>query len=393
MNTFLNTHKQSFKEFVDAICTIAPERATTAIPPSYATPITILNRLPLANREGFPSLPYLIDQAKECANLVELWLDSRHEIPANFKRTEELNRFDSLCETLHDKSKHCVERMNREQGVQDPKWEELVEQMERKAHLRDSQAQLSPPVQESITSSASSFSDSYFNQFREYGPLDEVRRQPRANLYRVYHHDLSPDEPDPFNPTMDTSHGGSWRPETYENDTDGPFTLPDERRPTGTLGTDHRQIRRTGPASADSHQSSIISLATSSIQPDPGTPGTLSPVSINEGMGRSIYSLTPHRPASAMQHRSHHGSSSRRAGAGRTMSGGMEHRSVRDQKSKSIYRLPSGSSPGPGAGPERGGRAGEGTTITPPKSPPSRDGGRRFGDWSSFLGKRGKDRQ
>ena len=215
MNTFLNSHKQALKDFIDAICTVQPERATTAIPPSYATPITILNRLPPTNREGFPSLPYLIDQAKECASLVELWLDSRHEIPAQFKRTEELNKFDALCEKLHQKSKHCVDRMNEEQGVQDPNWEGLVEQMERKAHIRDSQAQFSPPVQESLASSTSSLSDSYFSQYRAYGPLDDVRRQRGANnVHRVYHHEIITDlDPDPFNSGADASlQGGSYRP-------------------------------------------------------------------------------------------------------------------------------------------------------------------------------------
>ena len=383
MNAFLNTHKQSFKDFVDTICTIHPERTTSAIPPSYATPITILNRLPPTNREGFPSLPYLIDQAKECASLVELWLDSRHEVPVNFKRTEELNKFDSLCETLHQKSKYCVDRMNREQGVQDPNWEELVEQMERKAHIRDSQAQLSPPLQQdSMTSSASSLSDSYFNQYREYGPLDEVRRQRSNNVYRVYHHEVTSDlEPEPYDPSVDAS-PASWRPKTKHNGDRQP--LPD-RREASTLDRDQNHTRPNGPVSAESHHSSTFSLTASSNPADAGTPGTLSPVSGSEGLGRSIYSLTPHRPSSATQHRSHHGSASRRTRAGRTMSGEVEHRSVRENKSKSIYRLPSYSSPGPGNGPHGG-------TITPPKSPPSREGGRKLGDWSSFLGKRGKEK-
>ena len=384
MNVFLNTYKQSFKDFVDTICTIHPERATSAIPPSYATPITILNRLPPTNREGFPSLPYLIDQAKECASLVELWLDSRHEIPVNFKRTEELNRFDALCETLHQKSKYCVDRMNQEQGVQDPNWEELVEQMERKAHIRDSQAQLSPPLQQdSMTSSASSLSDSYFNQYREYGPLDDTRRQRSGNVYRVYHHDVTSDlEPEPYDPSADAS-PASWRPEA--NDDGGPQRLP-KSRVAGTLNIDQDHSRPTGPIRAESHQSSTFSLATSSTLADAATPGTLSPASGSEGLGRSIYSLTPHRPSSAMQHRSHQGSASRKPETARTMSGDVENKSVREHKSRSIYRLPNYYSPGPGSGPDGG-------TITPPKSPPSREGGRKFGDWSSFLGKRGKEKR
>ena len=407
MNSFLNSHKQALKDFIDAICTVQPERATTAIPPSYATPITILNRLPPTNREGFPSLPYLIDQAKECASLVELWLDSRHEIPAQFKRTDELNKFDALCEKLHQKSKHCVDRMNEEQRVQDPNWEGLVEQMERKAHIRDSQAQLSPPFQDSLASSTSSLSDSYFSQFRAYGPLDDVRRQRRAdNVHRVYHHEIITDlDSDPFNSGADaSSQGGSYRPSLGVNGGQkyDPSLEPSESgRTASTFQTD--LDRNHSRLIVESHQSSTFSLATSSVQADAGTPSTLSPVSIHNNNNhhnnnsdylpppgtRSIYSLTPHhRPASANQHRSHLGgsgsSSGRRLKTGRTMSGDVEHRSLREHKSKSIYRLPSHSSPGPGSAPGYG----DGRGITPPRSPPSRDGvGRKFGDWSNFLGR------
>ncbi|KAL8775089.1 MAG: hypothetical protein Q9209_000568 [Squamulea sp. 1 TL-2023] len=139
MNGFLNTHRQEFKTFVDTICGISPVNATSPIPPSYATPITILGRLPGTSREGFPSLPYLIDQAKECAALVDLWLDRPQDLDDPMYMSEELQSFDEMCKTLKEQAKHCVnraEQAERRSGLLEPKWEELVEQMGRKARIR-----------------------------------------------------------------------------------------------------------------------------------------------------------------------------------------------------------------------------------------------------------------
>ncbi|KAL8910807.1 MAG: hypothetical protein Q9171_003943 [Xanthocarpia ochracea] len=139
MNNFLNTHRQEFKTFVDTICGISPGQGTSPIPPSYATPITILGRLPGTSREGFPSLPYLIDQAKECAALVDLWIDRPHDLDDPIHMSEELQSFNNMCETLKEKAKRCVsraEQAERPSGLLEPKWEELVEQMGRKARNR-----------------------------------------------------------------------------------------------------------------------------------------------------------------------------------------------------------------------------------------------------------------
>lgn len=172
MNQFLNTHRSEFKSFVDNICGISPDRASSAIPPSYATPITILGRLPNTSREGFPSLPYLIDQAKECAALVTLWLDARYEVEADAPMSEELKRFDALCEQSRAKTKHCLglaEQAQRKSGVFEPRWEGLVEQMERKAKTRAENGRNTPGTPRSADmgtdySSTSSIGDDYIDR-------------------------------------------------------------------------------------------------------------------------------------------------------------------------------------------------------------------------------------
>ena len=173
MNEFLHAHRPEFKEFVDEICSISPEARTSAIPPSYATPITILKRLPDTSKEGFPSLPYLIDQAREFAALIDVWLDARREMHPNTPMSEELRRFDDLCEESREKARQCLtraEQAERPSGTLEPKWEELVEQIERKARSRETNEQSSPDTPtvpgstHTVNSSTSSLADSYFHR-------------------------------------------------------------------------------------------------------------------------------------------------------------------------------------------------------------------------------------
>ena len=178
MNAFLTSHRQEFKAYVDEICSISADHRTSTIPPSYAAPITILGRLPGTSREGFPSLPYLIDQARECAGLVDVWLGSRKEIDNTGLMSEELKNFDDLCEASREKSKQCLtraEQAERPSGTLEPKWEELVEQMDRKARFKEPNGCTSPntPTAEgsihsihSERSSASSLTDSYIQSHK-----------------------------------------------------------------------------------------------------------------------------------------------------------------------------------------------------------------------------------
>ena len=147
MNIFLNTHRQEFRNFVDTICAISPDQATPMTLASYIAPLQILKRLPLTSQEGFPSLPYLLDQARECAALVDVWLDGSHETENAKPLSEELIKFDALCKQIRQKTKDCLsraEQAERPNGTLTPKWEELVEQMGRKARVRSTTEYSSP---------------------------------------------------------------------------------------------------------------------------------------------------------------------------------------------------------------------------------------------------------
>jgi hypothetical protein len=107
MNKFLHQHRQGVKDFLDAVCAIPAERTTFAVPASYSTPITILARLPPTSREGFPSLPYLIDHARCFADLVKLWLEgTTHHMTQNLEG--DLAEFNHLCQTLKKRTDECI---------------------------------------------------------------------------------------------------------------------------------------------------------------------------------------------------------------------------------------------------------------------------------------------
>ncbi|KAI5857977.1 hypothetical protein BZA05DRAFT_111491 [Tricharina praecox] len=107
MNEFLAEHKDELKDFVDSVTTISPalDRAVKTVPPSYVTPITILNRLSGASKEGFPSLPYLIDQPRAFAALVAMWLKHCTPSSALDKNTRE---FDSVCRSIQHRIHECI---------------------------------------------------------------------------------------------------------------------------------------------------------------------------------------------------------------------------------------------------------------------------------------------
>ncbi|RDW91274.1 ras GAP protein-like protein [Coleophoma crateriformis] len=129
MNKFLSTHKQDVKSYIDEICSIPAERSKSALPASYTTPITILARLPPTSREGFPSLPYLIDHARSFSALVKLWLEvTSYLSPQTFQG--ELLEFNNMCISLQRRTDECLSKAEHgEIAVENLpyQWEEVVE--------------------------------------------------------------------------------------------------------------------------------------------------------------------------------------------------------------------------------------------------------------------------
>ncbi|KAK0108266.1 hypothetical protein ONS95_003084 [Cadophora gregata] len=130
MNQFLARHRQGVKDFLDAVCDIPAERNSYALPASYSTPITILARLPPTSREGFPSLPYLIDHARNFASLVKLWLDAVTHYPTPQGLDGDLLEFHEICLSLQRRTDDCLlkaEQADRSADQLSLQWEDIVE--------------------------------------------------------------------------------------------------------------------------------------------------------------------------------------------------------------------------------------------------------------------------
>ena len=393
MNAFLTTHRQEFKNFVDSVCAVSSDQVTSAIPPSYATPITILSRLPATSREGFPSLPYLIDQARECAGLVELWLDARHEIDRSFVWSDELRRFDILCENLRSRAKDCLnqaEQAERPSGTLEPKWEELVEQMERKAKSREEAEHSSPgtpflqKTSNTVNSSTSSLADSYFSRNARprgrpaYGSgsgsktmNDAVRSRDEVDVDE----DLDGEETD----TPPGSSSAVWDPGVRQR-------TPSANRTYTDLHS------HTHPDDDVRHDVSLGSSTFSLDASNRACAGSTEPISPLSGpedfptTGRSLYSLGTNTTVSATKPYKHltkvpHHSKSV------SIEGGTDNsrRHKKETRQKSMYRLPSQNSSSHNTG----------EVVNSPRGGGSRDGHGKhlFGDFGSFFGKKAKERE
>jgi hypothetical protein len=134
MNQFLSAHRQGLKDFIDSICSYSiDEDADNVIPPPYATPTTILARLPPISREGFPSLPYLIDQPRNYAVLVKIWLEAYAQFPKVSLFEGPILEFHETCTILN---KLAIESLDQAEQAERPssdlssRWQDLLQQGE-----------------------------------------------------------------------------------------------------------------------------------------------------------------------------------------------------------------------------------------------------------------------
>lgn len=112
MNRFLSARRQSLKDFIDEVCAIPAERSNHVLPPSYSTPITILGRLAPLAREGFPTLPFLVDHARTFASLVRLWSDHNQTSASEARYDGDILKFHKQCVALQERADFCMNRID-----------------------------------------------------------------------------------------------------------------------------------------------------------------------------------------------------------------------------------------------------------------------------------------
>ncbi|KAK6355762.1 hypothetical protein TWF718_000144 [Orbilia javanica] len=139
MNEFLVEHNGEFKKYIDSVSASPPEVVTSfQVPPSYATPITIQARLQQGSKEGFPSLPFLIDQPRAISRLVQMWL-KWHELQETkggslnhpkVAGNQDVLKFHEICLHLKERMSICFERAEnaeRPSSSSSGKWEAAAE--------------------------------------------------------------------------------------------------------------------------------------------------------------------------------------------------------------------------------------------------------------------------
>ncbi|KAH2989655.1 hypothetical protein KXW58_004180 [Aspergillus fumigatus] len=181
MNKFLLGNRVEFKQFVDSICAIPADRPTPIVTPSYATPIQILNRLPPTSREGFPSLPFLIDHARSFANLIRIWLEAA---PGKLAELEDIDpavkKFHEMALRLHQRTKECLskaEQAERPNGTLEVKWEELVDSMERSATFFEDSSKPTTPATETVIATPASVPGSHRNSIGYFASRPSLPRR------------------------------------------------------------------------------------------------------------------------------------------------------------------------------------------------------------------------
>ncbi|ELR10720.1 hypothetical protein VC83_06289 [Pseudogymnoascus destructans] len=139
MNRFLAQNRQNVKDFIDNICSIPVDRPRTPPPASYSTPLAILKRPPMTSREGFPSLPYLIDEARAYAALVRFWLEAVASDTARVAEfSGDLLAFHNECVALQKRADECLRRAEVEAKVEEPpelEWTDILRSLERSSAL------------------------------------------------------------------------------------------------------------------------------------------------------------------------------------------------------------------------------------------------------------------
>lgn len=182
MNKFLVSHRTGFKSYVDSICAIPADRPTQIVSPSYATPIQILGRLPAISREGFPSLPFLLDNARSFATLISIWLEVT---PERLGEAEDIDavllKFHELANNLQRRTKECLlkaEQAERPNNSFEVKWEELVDSMERCSTFYDeSTSKPTTPIMETSVTGPASVAGSHRNSVGFFASRPSIPRR------------------------------------------------------------------------------------------------------------------------------------------------------------------------------------------------------------------------
>ncbi|BFZ64787.1 GTPase activating factor [Saitoella coloradoensis] len=99
MNDFAQDNLEKLWQFIDTVSTPKDERFWIRVPGSHARNV-ILERLPKRDREGVPTLPYVVDRGKEVASLIQIYLHWVNDKTNNIKLEGAMLEFHKECERI-----------------------------------------------------------------------------------------------------------------------------------------------------------------------------------------------------------------------------------------------------------------------------------------------------
>jgi len=158
MNKFLTTSTPDFRSFIDEICGISLGEASAAmLEPQYTAANQIKARLPLASREGLPSLPFLLDSTRLLSELVELWVEHAPTDISQAGGDDCVKVFHDICFELHKRAGECMntaEQAERPDGKLELQWQQLLHDHQKtplSSNIFDEEFATSPTDTESLT--------------------------------------------------------------------------------------------------------------------------------------------------------------------------------------------------------------------------------------------------
>ena len=155
MNKFLSSATPEFRDFVDEISSISASQISMAsMEPQYVAPNQMKGRLPQASREGLPSLPFLLDQTKLMADLVDLWVTRAPKNIAEIGVDNSVQSFDAICRGLYQRSQDCMssaEQAEKPDAKMELKWHQALKEQQRTRNVFDQQFTAPPNIDADLT--------------------------------------------------------------------------------------------------------------------------------------------------------------------------------------------------------------------------------------------------
>ena len=115
MNFFIEAKVRDLKAFLIIVSTFPASAIKAHLHASQYCAQKVIRSLPSAVRESIPSVPYLIDEPRECAVIVNLWMKSYRQYTSrkDVKLDTSLQKFHNACQAIEQEVNHRIRQLGR----------------------------------------------------------------------------------------------------------------------------------------------------------------------------------------------------------------------------------------------------------------------------------------